>query len=334
MASACASSTLNANPADVSAAGLTQADVRTVMGDDNWWIGPPSFDVLPLNSSTVDLTERFSIVQQFRHVGTNETLEVAYTVYDKTASATTRMTNLKNRFSTSPTTPKVGDDVLYNLEASSGAAPFVYETFVRVSQMVITIIWTRKALGLTTQQLRVVASKVVDRVKKMSGSKIHASPQAVDSKLLPPPGLDITYLGSADLPIEAWAMMILSGLPGTVASLMHSAGVTDFAYGDYALNNDTHMEVQTALIKFTTESAATQWATTFAPMPPDDNGIASDYVQTSGSPAAGQYHYVFAAGLYGGYLICKPSLGGEAASRECEGPMERTAIAWRFALAG
>ena len=149
MASACATSTLNANPADVSAAGLTQADVRTVMRDDNWWIGPPSFDVLPLNSSTVDLTERFSIVQQFRHVGTNETLEVAYTVYDKTASATTRMTNLKNRFSTSPTTPKVGDDVLYNLEASSGAAPFVYETFVRVSQMVITIIWTRKALGLT-----------------------------------------------------------------------------------------------------------------------------------------------------------------------------------------
>jgi hypothetical protein len=331
--SACATSTFNARPADVSAAGLSQDDVRTLMGDSNWWIGPPSFEVLPLNAATMDLTQQFSIIQQFRHIGTDESLVIADTVYDKVASASTRMTNLKNAFSTSPTSPKVGDDTLYNGAAGSGAAPFVYETFVRLSQIVVTIVWSRKSPGVTTQQLSKLAGSVVNRLKKMNSSKAHASPQAVDPKLLPPPGLDITYLGSAQLPIESWAVMILSGLPGTVASLMRSAGITDFAYGDYALNNDTSMEVQTALLKFATTTDASQWATTFAPAPPDDNGIANDYIKTAGSPAAGQYHYVFTSGVYGGYLICKSSLDGQAASRECEDPMERTAVAWRFALA-
>ena len=53
-----------------------------------------------------------------------------------------------------------------------------------------------------------------------------------------------------------------------------------------------------------------------------------------GNPASGEYHYLFAAGDYGVTLICRASLSGEAASRECEGPMQNTAVAWKIALGG
>jgi hypothetical protein len=33
-------------------------------------------------------------------------------------------------------------------------------------------------------------------------------------------------------------------------------------------------------------------------------------------------------------MVCKPSIDGEAASRECEAPLETTAIAWKLALNG
>jgi hypothetical protein len=92
------------------------------------------------------------------------------------------------------------------------------------------------------------------------------------------------------------------------------------------------MEVQTALLKFSAEADATSWASTFATGTPDQSGVASAYLPMGGTPAAGEYHYFFVQGVYGVMMVCKPSLDGEAASRECEDPLERTAIAWKFAL--
>ena len=332
--SACASSTYNAQPADVFAAGLGQSDVRSLMGDTNWWEGPPSFGVLPLDAATADLSERFSVTNAFIHLGSDEQLVVRYTVYDKASSATAQMTALKNRFSTSATSPKAGDDVLYTGIVSTGAAPFVFRTFVRVSQIIATIVWTHKDLGVTTKQLARNAVKVADGLKKMIAAKAHATPIAVDKMFLPPPGLDITFLGATQLPIEAWAVMRHAASPGPVIDLIHTEGVTDFAYGDYALNNDTHMEVRTALLNFPTTAAAAEWASAFAPGTPDSNGIAGEYLPVGGTPAAGEYHYLFISGHYGASLICKASLDGEAASRECEAPMGRTALSWKLALQG
>src|SRR4029077_11627428 len=115
------------------------------------------------------------------------------------------------------------------------------------------------------------------------------------------------------LPVESWVVMARSALPGTVVQLMQGIGVTDFVYGDYALNLDTHMEVQTALLKFATDADASSWASTFAGATPDTSGIASAYLPVGGTPAAGEYHYFFVQGVYGVMMVCKPSLDGEAA---------------------
>jgi len=321
-----------AQPADLYAAGPTVTDVRTLLGDSNWWPGPPSFEVRPLDAETAMFTERFSITQRFIRVGTAEEFLVRYTVFDKTSSATTRMTDLQNAFGASPSTPKVGDAVLYYGLAGSGGAPYITRTFVRVGKIIVNIIWARKDPSTTVQQLGHNAAKVVGGLKKATSAKVRPSPQAVDSKLLPPPGLDITFLGAARLPIEAWLVMENIAIPMAGLQLLQAAGINDFAYGDYALNNDTHMEVRTSLLTFATPAAATDWAGTWSSGTPDQSGIASEYVPLSGVEGAGEYHYFFVAGDYGAMLVCKSSIEGEAASRACEAPMERTAIGWKLAL--
>jgi hypothetical protein len=321
-----------AKPADIYAGLPTEAQIRTLMGDSNWWEGAPSFEVLPLDAATTALTEKYSISESFLHLGTDEQLAIRETVFDTVSSATTQMTNIKNAFGTSPTTPKVGDDVAYYAGAAGGAAPFVTRTYVRLGQILATIIWTRKDSSITVDQLARNASLVVAGLKNVAAGKVRSSLQSVSPKELPPPGLDITLLGSARLPIETWVVMTRAALPVAAGSAIQSVGVTDFAYGDYVLNLDTHMEVQTALLKFATDTDATNWASTFAGSAPDQSGIASGYLPMGGTPAAGEYHYFFVQGVYGGMMVCKPSLDGEAASRECEDPLERTAIAWKFAL--
>jgi hypothetical protein len=334
MAACGKSSNLVAGPAEIYAGAPTQADIRTLLRDDNWWAGVPSFRLLPLDAATFPLNERFGITQPYVHLGTSEDLVVRYDVFDTTSSATSLMSSLKSAHSGSPTSPKVGDDTLYTVLLGEGGAPFIYRTYVRVGQVIVTIGWAHRDPAPTVQQLSRNANKVVDGLKKALAGKLRASLKPVGTNDVPPPGRDITPLGSARMPIEAWVVMNRIALMDTFLQLIKKTGIADFAFGDFALNNDTHMEVQTALVRFASVADATEWASIATGNPPDQSGIASTYLPTGGTPAAGEYHYVFAAGTYGALLVCKPSLDGEAATRECEGPMERTALSWKIALGG
>jgi len=322
---------LNAKPADVWSIVPTQAAVRSLMGDSNWYAGPPSFEVEPLDAGTTPVTVKFGISQSYEHLGTDEKLFARYTVFDKTSSATTAMTDFQTVYGQSiATSPKVGDQVLYYATFSGGGAPYLTRTFVRVGQVVVSVVWTKKDAQIKIEDLGKRAKLFADPIRNLS--KAHAAPAKVDSRFLPPPGLDITPLGAANLPLESFVVMYGAALPGSFLSTLQDVGASNFAYGDYALNLDTHMEVQTAVLRFPSASTAASFAGVIAPQPEDQSGIASGYINSGGTPAAGEYHYVFAAGSYGVLMICKPSIDGEAASRECEGPMERTAIAWRDAL--
>ena len=334
-----ASATVAARPSATYAAIPTQADVRKLMGDSNWYAGPPSFDVPPLNSLSRPATQKYAVSNDYIHLGTAEGIASVYQVYDSPASAITVMSGLQTTYGTTITSPKIGDQVLYYEFRGSGAAPHVARVYVRIGQVVVEVAWANKDSPATVDQLAKLGRAFVARLQP-ANSKGKAtpastpSPSPVTAKELPPPGLDVTLLGSAHLPIEAITVMIGSALPDSIASLMHQSGVDSFAYGDYALNNDTHMEVQTALLTFGSPIDAVSWAKAFGPGTADSAGIYWQYIPESGSPAAGEYHYVFASGSYGIYMICKSSFPGEAASRECEDPTHRTAIAWQLALQG
>src|ERR1700719_4733108 len=143
IASACTvrptSATSNVHPADFYGGNPTLDDVRALLGDSNWWPGPPSFGVRPLDSATMPFNEKFHVITRFVHLGTAETLDIENTLWDSTASATTQMTNIQSALGTPVTGTKVGDQVLYYGSQSSGAAPYSTETFIRNGAVVTTI---------------------------------------------------------------------------------------------------------------------------------------------------------------------------------------------------
>ncbi len=320
-----------AQPADINAAGPTISDVRTLLGDSNWWQGPPSFGVRPLDASSLPDTVRFSLTQRFVHIGSAELFDVTYTVYDKVSTATTQMNTMFTRYSATSGNPKVGDQVLYLKTTNiSGPAPFITHTFVRLGGVIVEIDWARKDGMPSVPQMGRNASKVVDGLKKATEGKAHPSPLTVDQKLLPPPGLDITFLGGTRLPVESWLMMNNAALPMPALQVLQGDGVNDFLFGDYALNRDPRMEVQAALLTFSTAAGAAAWAGTFSTGQPDPTtGVAGAYID-----ALGEYHYFLVSGVHGAMLVCKSATDGEAASRACESPMDRTALAWKISLGG
>jgi hypothetical protein len=334
LASSCgiSGSGFNGKPADVFSIIPTQADVRTLMGDNTWWEGAPTFGVQPLNAETAPATEKFSVSQLYRHIGTDEFLLAHYRIFDKTSSATSYMNDLATSIGSPPTSPKVGDQVIYTGNFGSGGAPYVYATAVRVGQIVLILTWSRKDRGTTVQMLAKTAKGFADPLRNLG--KVRSKLRAADPQLLPPAGVGITLLGSAQLPVESFAVLTLTSLPEEIVALLRQAGISTISYGDYALNNDTSMEVQTALLPFPSEADATSWADTFAPAKPDDNGIAFDYLPTGGTPAAGVYHFVFSSGRYGGFMICQAAVQGRAATRDCEDPVRTVALAWKLSLQG
>jgi hypothetical protein len=334
VAAACArssSSGANATPTDLYMAEPSQADVQSLLGDSNWWPGPPSFGVRPLDSASMPFQERFHVVQRFSHIGTAETLDVEFTLWDSTSTATTQMSNFQSAFGTSASGPKVGDQVLYYGSQSSTAAPFETATFVRVGQIVTTISLNRKDAFPSVSQLGKIATKVVSRLKDVLAGKVRSSPlPSSNSTLLPPAGPDMTLLGSTTLPVEAVVVMLGFASPEILAGILKSDGVDAMVFADYALDNDTHMEVRAGVLDFNTTQEADDWINALrGSASVDANGLSTFY-----DDASGQYFTVFSAGTKGAMLVCRSTSNVEAASRSCEAPLSRVGPSWQLSLQG
>jgi hypothetical protein len=325
------SSGSNVRPMDFYGANPTLADVRTLLGDSNWWPGPPSFGVRPLDSSTMPFREKFHVVTRFTHIGTSEMFEILYTLWDSASSATTQMTNIQAGFGTSATGPKVGDQSLYYGSQTSGAAPYGTVTFVRIGQIITTITLGLKDAFPSVAQLGKIATKVTSRLKDVVSGKVHVSPLPVsDASQLPPRGPDITLLGSLNLPIEAVVVMLGFASPEALARILHTNGVDSIVFGDYALDNDTHMEVRAGLFNFITAQDATTWIDELrGTYSLDTNGIATFY-----DAGSGQYFSLFSSGSKAAVLVCRSTSDAEAASRACESPLTRVGPAWQLSLIG
>jgi hypothetical protein len=321
----------NAQPQDLYAAEPSVSDVRSLLGDTAWWPGPPSFAVRPLDSASMPVQQRFVITQRFVHIGTAETFDVEFALYNTTSAASTQMTNIQTAFGTSASGPKVGDSVLYYGSQLSGGAPYVTETIVKVGQIVVDIGWARRDGYPKVADMGKNAIKVVSRVKDLIAGKVHGNVLALnDMALLPAPGLDMTLLGSARIPVEAALVMLDLPALEAVAQFVHGAGVSDIIFADYALNNDTHMEVRASVFQFQAAKDASAWLDLLRGATPlDQDGVASFY-----DAAHGEYQFMVAAGTQVGLLICRSTSAVEAASRSCEGPLSRVAPAWKLNLGG
>jgi hypothetical protein len=316
---------------DFYGANPSTADVRTLLGDSTWWPGPPSFGVRPLDSSSMPFSEKFHVLTRFAHIGTAETLEIEYTLWNSNASATTFMTNAQSAFGTSVTGPKVGDQVLYYGSMSQGGAPYVTETFVRIGATTTTVVLGLMDAFPSVSKLGKIASKATARIRDVLAGKVHVSPlPTTEASLLPPPGPDLTLLGAAKLPVEVFVVMSGTASPDALAGILKVAGVDTIVFGDYALDNDTHMEVRAGLFNFTSPQQASAWVDALRGSSSlDQNGIATFY-----DNGTGQYFSLLTAGSKAGLLVCRSTSAVEAASRACESPLARVAPAWQLRLTG
>ena len=314
---------------DLYGATPSLAEVRSLLGDSNWWPGPPSFGVRPLDSASMSFREKFHVITRFAHIGTSEALDIQYMLWDTTSAATTEMTNAQAAFGTSVSGPKVGDQVLYYGSQTSGAAPYGTVTFVRIGPVVTTITLSLKDGFATVAKLGKVASKVTSRLKDVLAGKVHTSPLPInDEALLPPRGPDITLLGSVTLPIEAVVVMLGFASPEVLATVLHGTGVDNIVFGDYVLDNDTHMEVRAGVFSFISAQEATTWIDELrSGYNLDQNGIATFY-----DTGSGQYFSLFASGTRAAILVCRSTSTVEAASRSCESPLSRVGPAWQLSL--
>jgi hypothetical protein len=319
----------NVHPADFYAANPTLADVRALLNDSNWWPGPPSFGVPPLDSASMPFSEKFHVITRFAHLGTAETLNIDYALWDSTTTATAQMTSIQSAFGTSANGAKVGDQALYYGSKLSGAAPFGTVTFIRMGQVVTTITMSLKDAFPTVALLGRIATRVGSRLKDVLSGKVHASPLPVsDELLLPPMGPDLTLLGSADLPIEAVVVMLGFESPEALARILHTSGVDTIVFADYALDVDTHMEVRAGVFNFAAAQDAATWVDELRGSHQfDANGIATFY-----NDGSGEYFSLFTVGTRAAILVCRSTSDAEAASRACEIPMTRIGPAWLLSM--
>jgi hypothetical protein len=321
------SSSINPRPQDIYGAMPTTTDVSALLGDDSWRPGPPSFGVRPLDGATMPFTETFSVTQPFVHLGSAETFFVEYQVWSDTSAAKSHMSTVQSALGTSAiTSPKVGDQVIYYGSQGANAAPYQTVTLVRVGRVVAVIGWDLKDAYPKVAQLNKIASRIVSRLDSVLAGKVQATPpSASDLATLPPDSLDLTRLGAARIPVEAAVVMIGATTIDTLAQTLRDSGVNDVDFGEYALNADTHMEVQATVFTFATAAGATSFVSPFASsMAAGQSGY---YDQ-----AQGWYMFAFASGTRAALLMCQSTAPTEAASRACEGPLSRVVAAWKLVL--
>lgn len=330
---ACRSSNLsggNAMPANIYAAGPTLSDVRSLLGDSTWWPGVPEFGVRPRGLPTMSENEQYTITQHYVHVGTAETFVADYAVWKSVSAATSNMSTVQSSLGATVTGPKVGDQIIY-YGSRQATKSSLYETvaFVRLGQVIVTVVLTRGAGFAEVNQMAKIASKLITRLRDVLAGKIKPSPTASsDTNLLPPPGQDVTLVGTAHLPVEASAELLQSASPQDLADSFHKLGVSDFLYADYALNSDLTMEVRAAAFSFSTADDSSTWL---------DGAVGKTNLDASGvfggySDSLGLYYAFFLAGRNVGVLFCDSITPGETAARACEAPMATLVNTWQASL--
>lgn len=327
---------------DVYTASPTSADAHSLLGGGNWWTSAPTFAQRPLNAATMSSAIQYQIIRRYGNVGTAESWKLTYTEFASSSAATTVISNIQTNAGAGVSGPAIGDKALYYGQqltqtggTAQGGAPFETLTIIRVGAFLVESTWDRKDGFPTVSQLSKIGARIVSRLKDAMSGKIRGTVISTDDvAALPPPNAGMTLLGAVRLPVEAVPLMLNAAAPTAVQSLFTDLSVKDFVFGDYALDSDTHMEVQTATFKFSSAADANRVFDTFrAGDTPDANGLVKSYNDSTGP---GQYDIEFVSGSYMGLMICRSTSedSNEAASRACETPIEVVSAAWAGILKG
>lgn len=317
----------NVSPQDVYATSLSLDNMQSLLGGGSWWMDAPSFQVRPLQIETLPQQIKFAVTNRYVNLGTSDEFNNDLEIWDTATDAGSHMTAVQNALGTSINGPRIGDQQLYYQESPGPGNPaYTALAFIRLGPAVDSLTWTSGTASPSLSRIGKVANQQVARLRSALGGKLRASPPPTnDLQLLPPVNQDITLLGMTRLPIETFPLMINVAAPEDMAKTLHGLGVNDFVFGDYALINDTQMEVRAAELDFSAATDASGLVDAFRGSPDTSTPFFELYQDSSGP---GQYYVMFAAKTHFGILICRNTAITIAAARSCENPLTRIANAW------
>jgi len=309
-----------------------------------WWPAFPQFNV-GVGDRAPGL--RFYVVQPFERVGSRQPGRAEFTLllYESPAAAAADFRGrlaVQNDAGGVPTSgPALGERSRYFRRQSSQFPKLPYEATVRVQarQFVLRATAYSPAAYETPLVLARQAGVILERVFALTSGQLRAAaiPKSI-ADLLPPAAAAARVgpvLGTAVLPIEAWAVADTSGNPLAARARIRQGGVGELGFRRYALAVDRSQVVETTLFPFASPAAAAAWVQTFireasreGALEPGAVGSDAAFTAYGGS----FYELQFAAGRFVGDVSCFAPFGDT--SPACQQAVRSLAEAWYTVLAG
>jgi len=326
-------------------AALHPVELRRYLANGSaWWPAFPQFNV-GIGDQAPGL--RFYLVQPFERVGDGQPgrLEFTLLLYDDPAAAAEdfrgRLAAQSDGGGTPVSGPALGERVRYFQRQSRQFEKLPFESTVRVQfrQFVSRVTVFSPTAYETPQVLAGYAARVIDRAGALVSGQLRgaALPQAL-AALMPPAAVASRIgpvLGSAVVPVEAWAVADTSGDPVKTQARIRRGGVDALGFRRYGLAADRAQVVETTLFVFASRAAAASWVSSFVREASREGALTPGAVGRDAAFTAyggNFYELQFAAGRYVGDVSCFAPFG--RTSPACEPAVRALAEAWYAVLAG
>lgn len=309
------------------AADVPWSTVQQVAGSD-FWPQPPGFDSIIFQNVP---RPRAAASQVFEQVGGKGLILTRVLAFGSAEDSLDYLTSAQVVGEhVDQQSPAVGDGHAYYTTVLSDGSPATRFYFTRgplaAFVQVDNAAWSRAKIGR-------LAAPIDAQLQELLAGRLHApTVPAAALQLLPAPSsAPGPVLGTAVMPPEAWATVVLKSSPKSVREQLVAAGNQTIPFRRYLRRGSASDAVETTVFTFPNAGAAQAWFAPFgsavkrkanASLPTGTTGPYSAFRYLYGS-----YELQFVAGRYVGDVFCwAPFTTG--ASPGCEAATRSLAEAW------
>ncbi len=312
-------------PEDLLATVPALTDVAGVVATPaDWWAGFPQFNGGPANP-VPRRGERFCVAQTFKKVDDQEQsrLEVTVVLFKDGKDAHRSFVDMSSETAYGATVlqgPRRGDERRYFARAGQpGEVIMRY----RVGPIMGRVSLFSPGPLASAEIVAKYGEALVTKLEALLAGELAAPDLPADFAPNMPPAAATTeigpILGSAVVPVEAWALADMAQDPVGIRDRLKADGVTNLYYRRYAVQSVPGQVIETTFFQFNDAVAATRWVRRFirqvamyGPVyDPGDTGILRAFTQT----ASGGYELQFTKGrLVGDATSLAPFVASDPAA--------------------
>jgi hypothetical protein len=256
-------------PVDLLAAVPAPTDVPGVVATPaNYWPQFPQFNVGPANAEP-RAGERFYLVQNFTKFDDQEQsrLEVSVLLFATGKQAHRAFMDMSSEIAQGAKAlpaPHLGDESRYFVLS---ARPSETIMRYRVGPLTGRVTLYSRGAPASMDAVRTYGVALVGKLQDVLDGKLAAPSLPADFAAVMPPAAVATQvgpiLGSAVVPVEAWALMDTSRDPVKIRDLLKAGGVTNLYYRRYAVSGLPGQVLETTAFQFNNAQAASDWVWLF-----------------------------------------------------------------------